>query len=66
MMDTSMWYVVPPQFDESRGVYMNKNLIYIGLDVGDTQYHGAGWPAPAFDKGSGEISTNLEGACGTA
>ena len=36
MMDTSMWYVVPPQFDESRGVYMNKNLVYIGLDVDDT------------------------------
>ena len=29
---------------------MNKKLIHIGLDVDDTQYHGA-----AFDKESGEI-----------
>ena len=29
---------------------MNKKVIYIGLDVDDTQYHGA-----AFDKGAGEI-----------
>jgi transposase len=29
---------------------MNKKLIHIGLDVDDTQYHGA-----AFDKGTGEI-----------
>ena len=29
---------------------MNKKLIYIGLDVDDTQYHGA-----AFDKETGEI-----------
>jgi hypothetical protein len=29
---------------------MNKKLIYIGLDVDDTQYHGA-----AFDRESGEI-----------
>jgi hypothetical protein len=29
---------------------MNKKLIYIGLDVDDTQYHGAG-----FDKETGEI-----------
>ena len=40
MMDTSMWYFVPPQFDESRSAHLNKNLIYIGLDVDDTQYHG--------------------------
>ena len=29
---------------------MNKNLIYIGLDVDDTQYHGAGRPAPALTR----------------
>ena len=29
---------------------MNKKVIYIGLDVDDTQYHGA-----AFDRESGEI-----------
>jgi transposase len=29
---------------------MNKKLIYVGLDVDDTQYHGA-----AFDKETGEI-----------
>ena len=29
---------------------MNKKLIYIGLDVDDTQYHGG-----AFDKETGEI-----------
>ena len=29
---------------------MKKNLIYIGLDVDDTQYHGA-----AFDKETGEV-----------
>ena len=29
---------------------MNKNLVYFGLDVDDTQYHGA-----AFDRESGEI-----------
>jgi hypothetical protein len=29
---------------------MNKKLIYIGLDVDDTQYHGA-----AFDKETSEI-----------
>jgi hypothetical protein len=28
---------------------MNKKLIYIGLDVDDTQYHGA-----AFDRQSGK------------
>ena len=28
---------------------MNKKVIYIGLDVDDTQYHGA-----AFDKGAPE------------
>ena len=28
---------------------MNKNVIYVGLDVDDTQYHGA-----AFDKQTGE------------
>jgi hypothetical protein len=50
MMDTSTWYVVPPQYDESRGAYKNKNLIYISLDVDDTQYHGA-----ALDKETGEI-----------
>ena len=30
---------------------MNKKLIYVGLDVDDTQYHGA-----AFDKETGEDS----------
>ena len=29
---------------------MNKNMIYIGLDVDDTQYHGA-----AFNKETGEL-----------
>jgi hypothetical protein len=49
MMDTSMWYVVPPQMTKVEAS-MNKNLVYIGLDVDDTQYHGA-----AFDKETGEM-----------
>ena len=46
LMDISIWYVVTPNKKEEAS--MNKKLIYIGLDVDDTQYHGA-----AFDRESG-------------
>ena len=43
MMDTSTWYVLPLQTKTEAS--MNKNVIYVGLDVDDAHYHGA-----AFDK----------------
>ncbi len=33
-------------------VSMKKSIIYVGLDVDDTQYHGS-----AFDKNTGEVIT---------
>ena len=39
MMDTSMWYVVPIMMKVEAS--LNKKLVFIGLDVDDTQYHGA-------------------------
>ena len=50
MMVTATWYAMPLKPQEQKEASMKQRIIHVGLDVDDTQYHGA-----AFNKDTGAV-----------